>query len=220
MLIISKYLKSSDSGSMIIIMLYRSNQPAKYLTITLLVITVPNIAEAKKKCIGMNGVAEFCQNSKPLNASENRKEVQDSSALELYYSGGIISNSQTSLESKKQLEIESSANVKLTTDKDEQFSEVSESKLDQNEFYMKIRTRFQKLDFTTRKRVQKCLLFGTYLGDVDGLWGRKTFKAITNYEEDLNIKAAKESDQTFNKLKNIFSGKKHCKKMIMDIFKT
>ena len=213
-------LKFSESGGMIKNMLYRSNQPAKYLTITLLVISVPNIAEAKKQCIGMNGISGFCQNSKTLNASENFTEGQDSSALELYYSGGILSNSQKSIEPKKPLEIESSANVKLTTGKEEQFSEVSEPKFDPSEFYMKIRTRFRKLDLTKRKRVQKCLLFGAYLGDVDGLWGRKTFKAIANYEEDLNIKAAKEGDQTFNKLKNIFSGEKHCKKMILDIFKT
>ena len=201
-----------------IAILYRFNQPAKHLAVALLVTSVPNIAKAEKQCIKGNDNSKFCQDFRPLNTSNGLKETQNSSALALYYSGGILSNLQPGVEPKKQLETVNSANANLTVETDEQFSEISEPNLDTTEVYKKIRKRFQKLDLITRKKVQKCLLHGAYQGDVDGLWGRRTFEAIANYEEDLNIQIAEESSHTFKKLQNIFSGKKKCKRLVMNTF--
>ena len=71
--------------------LYRFNQPAKHLAVALLMTSMPNIAKAEKQCIKGNENSKFCQNFKPFNTSDNPKEIQNSSALALYYSGGILS---------------------------------------------------------------------------------------------------------------------------------
>ena len=198
--------------------LYRFNQPAKHLAMALLMTSMPNIAKAEKQCIKGNEDSKFCQDFKPLNTSDDLKKTQTSSSLALYYSGGILSGTLPSLELKEQLEIISLANAKLTADTDEKFSEISEPSLDTSEIYKEIRKRFRNLDLITRKKVQKCLLYGSYQGDVDGLWGRRTFEAIVNYEEDLNIQIAEEGAHTFKKLQNIFSGKKNCKRFVLDTF--
>ena len=201
-------------------MLYRFNQPAKHLAVALLVTSMPNIAKAEKQCIKGNENSKFCQNFKPLNTSDNPKGIQNSSALALYYSGGILSNLQPGVEPKKQLETVSSANANLTVETDEQFSEISEPNLDTSKLYNKIRKRFRNLDLIPRKKIQKCLLHGTYQGDVDGLWGPRTFEAIVNYEEDLNSQIIEEGGHTFKKIQEIFSGKKNCKRLVMDTFES
>ena len=203
-----------------IAMLYRFNQPAKHLAVALLVTSMPNISKAEKQCIKGNENSKFCQDFKPLNTSDNLKEIQNSSALALYYSGGILSNLQPSIEPIKQLETVSLANAKLTTDTDEQFSETSEPNLDTIELYNKIRKRFRNLDLISRKKIQRCLLHGAYQGDVDGLWGTRTFEAIVNYEEDLNTQIVEGGVHTFKKIQEIFSGKKNCKRLVMDTFES
>ena len=214
---ISKFRKAEG---IMIAMLYRLSQPAKYLAVALLVTSMPNISKAEKQCIKGNENSKFCQAFEPLNTSDNLKEIQNSSALALYYSGGILSDLQPSIEPKKQLETASVANAKLTLDTDEQFAEISESKLDTTDVYKKIRKRFRKLDLVSRKKIQKCLLHGAYQGDVDGLWGTRTFEAIVNYEEDLNSQIVEEGGHTFKKIQEIFSGKKNCKRLVMDTFES
>ncbi|MDB4197654.1 hypothetical protein N9777_05150 [Ascidiaceihabitans sp.] len=203
-----------------IAMLYRLNQPAKHLTLVLLMISIPNISKAEKQCIKGNENSKFCQYFIPLNTSDNLKEIQNSSALALYYSGGILSNLQPSVEPKKQLETVSLANTKLTVDTDEQFSETSEPNLNTTGLYRKIRKRFRNLDLISRKKIQKCLLHGSYQGNIDGLWGTRTFQAIVNYEDDLNTQSAEEGVHTFKKVQEFFSGVKNCKRLVMDTFES
>ena len=216
----AQILKLRKAEGIMIAMLYRFNQPAKHLAVALLVTLMPNISKAEKQCIKGNENSKFCQDFKPLNTSDNLKEIQNSSALALYYSGGILSNLQPSIEPKKKLETVSLANAKLTTDTDEQFSETSEPNLGTTELYNKIRKRFRNLDLISRKKIQKCLLHGAYQGDVDGLWGTRTFEAIVNYEEDLNTQIVEGGVHTFKKIQEIFSGKKNCKRLVMDTFES
>lgn len=203
-----------------IAMLYRLNQPAKHLTVALLMTSIPNISKAEKQCIKGNENSKFCQDFKPLNTSDNLKEIQNSSALELYYSGGILSNLQPNIEPKKQLETVSLANTKLTVDTDDQFSETSEPNLNTTGLYKKIRKRFRNLDLISRKKIQKCLLHGSYQGDIDGLWGARTFEAIVNYKDDLNTQSAEEGVHTFKKVQEFFSGVKNCKRLVTDTFES
>jgi len=214
----AQILKFSKAKDIMIAMLYGFNQLAKHLSIALLVTSMPNISKAENQCIKGNENPKFCQYFTTLNTSDNLKETHNSSALALYYSGSITSNLQPDTEPKKQLETVSLDNATLTVDTDEEFSEISEPNLDTTELYNKIGKQFRNLDLISRKKIQRCLLHGAYQGDVDGLWGKRTFEAIVNYEADLNTQNVEGRVHAFKKIQEIFSGRKNCKRLVANTF--
>jgi hypothetical protein len=93
-----------------------------------------------------------------------------------------------------------------------------ENGLKQNGLYNEISNQFRNFDISGRKKIQRCLRYGSYQGKIDGLWGNQTFDAIVSFDETSKLTMQVAEEHIFSKIKNIFSNKKFCRNLIADSF--
>ena len=142
----------------------------------------------------------------------------------LYYSGSILSNQSSSYEFSSPLEgknaVGSQTREALVEDSFRSNIPTSglENGLRQNELYNEISNQFRSFDTSGRKKIQRCLRYGSYQGKIDGLWGNQTFDAIVSFDETSKLAIQVTEEHIFSKLKNIFSNKKFCYNLIADSF--
>ena len=192
----------------------------KFVTIALLFSVNSSFVWAKAPCIVKSNANNSCI-SEQNHETKGRKKQQGSDAFaidQLYYSGGVLHNKtlgeqfilnqepnqSTAVEDKLAL------NNGISRDQNQGTSPESISN--------KIRGIFQNIDEVGRKSIQKCLRFGTYTTKIDGIWGQQTQNAISNFKNDANHLRQTDEANLFSKIKNVFSRKAACRKLLNDTF--
>ena len=192
----------------------------KFVTIALLLLVNSNYAWAKAPCIVDSNANNSCI-SEPSQGPKDKKRRQDSAALaidQLYYSGGVLHNKALGEQPTPNQELDQQ------TDVDEKLSLSEGPSKNQNQgaspgsIHSEIRKIFQEIDEVGRKSIQKCLRFGSYTTKIDGIWCQRTQNAISNFKNDANHLRQKDKPSLFSKIKNIFSRKAVCRRLLDDTF--
>ena len=193
---------------------------SKFVTIALLFLVNASCAWAKAPCV-VDGNANNSCISEQSQGPKDKKRRQDSAALaidQLYYSGGVLHNKALGERSTPNQELEQQ------TDVNEKFALSDGISKDQNQgtspdnTRSEIREIFQNIDEVGRKSIQKCLRFGSYTTKIDGIWGQQTQNAISNFKNDAEHITQKDKPSLFSKIKNIFSRKAVCRRLLDDTF--
>tara|TARA_B100000780_G_scaffold3268_1_gene2703 strand:- start:729 stop:1394 length:666 start_codon:yes stop_codon:yes gene_type:complete len=176
-------------------------------------------AEAKSSCQGEDGKTVPCHNMNAKN-NEPAQPVNDQFSLDaLYYSGSILQNElpQSRISATPQtintLEAELPVDQELGSDLRSPSAPTSET------LYSELSTKFQNFDNVGRKKIQRCLSYGSYEGKVDGRWGNQTFEAIIDFKSAAGDTYTDKSQGFLSKIKNVFSNKKVCYDLIDNVFK-
>lgn len=192
----------------------------KFVTIALLLAANSSFVWAKAPCIVESNANNSCVSEK-RGEPKVKKKQQGSEAFaidQLYYSGGVLHNKNLGEQFIPNQEIDQSTAV------DEELTLNDDISRDQNQgtsperISSEIRGIFQKIDEVGRKSIQKCLRFGTYTTKIDGIWGLQTHNAISNFKNDANHLRQKDEANLFSKIKNVFSRKAVCRKLLDDTF--
>jgi len=193
---------------------------SKFVTIALLFMVNSSSAWAKAPCIVDSNASNSCISEQSQGPKDKKKRL-DSAALaidQLYYSGGVLHNKASSEQSTPNQELEQ------PTDVDEKLALSESTSRNQNQgtspesIRSEIREIFQKNDEVGRKSIQKCLRFGSYTSKIDGIWGQRTLKAISDFKNNANHMRQKDKPSLFSKIKNIFSRKAICRRLLDDTF--
>ena len=193
---------------------------SKFVTIALLFLVNFNYAWANAPCVVDSNANNSCI-SVQSQGPKDKKRRRDSAALaidQLYYSGGVLHNKALGEQSLPNQELEQ------PTDVDEKLAISDGTSRNQNpgtspkSIRSEIREIFQRNDEVGRKSIQKCLRFGSYTSKIDGVWGQRTQNAINNFKNDANRLRQKNKLSLFSKIKNIFSRKAICRRLLDDTF--
>ena len=190
----------------------------------LLLVIFPISTLAKEQCAGPDGNGLVCHQETVDTIVVPSEKTKTFDITTLYYSGGILSNQSSSYGFSSSLEgknvVGSQIREALVEDSFKSNTPTSglANGLRQNELYNKISNQFRSFDISDRKRIQRCLRYGSYQGKIDGLWGNQTFDAIVSFDETSELTIQVTEEHLFSKLKNIFSNKKFCYNLIADSF--
>lgn len=190
----------------------------------LLMVIFPISTLAKEQCAGPDGNGLVCHQETVDTIVVPSEKTKTFDITTLYYSGGILSNQSSSYGFSSSLEgknvVGSQIREALVEDSFKSNTPTSglANGLRQNELYNKISNQFRSFDISDRKRIQRCLRYGSYQGKIDGLWGNQTFDAIVSFDETSELTIQVTEEHLFSKLKNIFSNKKFCYNLISDSF--
>ena len=190
----------------------------------LLMVIFPISTLAKEQCAGPDGNGLVCHQETVDTIVVPSEKTKTFDITTLYYSGGILSNQSSSYGFSSSLEVKnvvgSQIREALVEDSFKSNTPTSglANGLRQNELYNKISNQFRSFDISDRKRIQRCLRYGSYQGKIDGLWGNQTFDAIVSFDETSELTIQVTEEHLFSKLKNIFSNKKFCYNLISDSF--
>ena len=202
------YIKKDDSLTFYV----------KNIVITLLLVVHPFTISAQGNCVDQHGISAFCQEEKLTDVTEKLQKNEDVSVATLYYSGSILQNKVLINGFGTPLEMTNVTNAEpvdaLASDISTPISPVDEA----DDLYKKISGKFRNFDSGGRKKIQKCLRYGSYSAKVDGLWGDQTFDAIIDFQNAIKIAQKDDEQSVFSKLKNVFSNKNTCYDLINDIF--
>ena len=193
---------------------------SKFVGITLLILVNFSQVSAKAPCIVESNANNSCI-SEQSQGSKDTKRQQNSAdfAIDLlYYSGGVLHNKNIvrQLIPNKESDQPTVVDGKLTLN-DGITRNQNQDTIPEN-IISEIRGIFQNIDEVGRKSIQKCLRFGTYTTKIDGIWGKQTHNAINNFKNDANHLRQKGEANLFSKIKNIFSKKAVCHKLLDDTF--
>lgn len=187
--------------------------------VTLIVVAMPIIAEAKSACINTPENIQVCEDAVKDQRSLKPKNSSNLDTIQLYYSGSISYNGPFLDENSK---IKFSPNSEIpedpqnvpSTNKNEPATEKS---LD--DLYAATSSKFRSLSKDERKNVQRCLRHGSYSGKIDGLWGKQTFEAVLNIQKNRHYNSD-DTDEVniIAKIKNAFSKKDACYELISETF--
>ena len=192
--------------------------------LVLLMVIFPISTLAKEQCAGPDGNGLVCHQETVDTIVVPSEKTKTFDITTLYYSGGILSNQSSSYEFSSPLEgknaVGSQTREALVEDSFRSNIPTSglENGLRQNELYNEISNQFRSFDTSGRKKIQRCLRYGSYQGKSDGLWGNQTFDAIVSFDETSELTIQVTEEHLFSKLKNIFSNKKFCYNLISDSF--
>ena len=202
------YIKKDDSLTFYV----------KNIVITLLLVVHPLTISAQGNCVDQHSISAFCQEEKLTDVTEKLQKNEDVSVATLYYSGGILQNKVLINGFGTPLEMTNVTNAEpvdaLASDISTPISSVDEA----DGLYRKISGKFRNFDSEGRKKIQKCLRYGSYSAKVDGLWGDQTFDAIIDFQNAIKIAQKDDEQSVFSKLKNVFSNENACYDLINDIF--
>ena len=192
----------------------------KFVTIALLLAVNSSFVWAKGPCIVESNANNSCVSKKRAELKVKKKQQgSESFAIDqLYYSGGVLHNKNLGEQfiPNQELDQSTAADEKLTLNDD--ISRDQNQGTSPESISSEIRGIFQNIDEVGRKSIQKCLRFGTYTTKIDGIWGRQTHNAISNFKNDANHLRQKDGANLFSKIKNVFSRKAVCRKLLDDTF--
>ena len=204
-----------------------SNEPntllfyRKFITIALLLAVNSSFVWAKAPCIVESNANNSCVSEK-REVPKVRKKQQGSEAFaidQLYYSGGFLHNKNLDEQFIPNQEIDQSTSVDEKLTLNDGISRDQNQGTSPERISSEIRGIFQQIDEVGRKSIQKCLRFGTYTTKIDGIWGQQTYNAISNFKNDANHLKQKDEANLFSKIKNVFSRKAVCRKLLDDTFR-
>jgi hypothetical protein len=195
-----------------------SNFYVKNLVILILLTTLSSTTLANEQCAGQIGAPGSCKQAKPGNILESSQEKEDLSMTSLYYSGSILHNTSPINETISPLETTNVTSAETVETPNDELTHSSPLDLKEDQIYNKISKKFQQFDQEGRKKIQKCLRYGSYKGKVDGLWGNQTFASIIDFKGNSGFEQDYAEESVFSKIKNIFSNEKVCNELINDIF--
>ncbi len=194
---------------------------SRFATTALLLAVNPNFAWAKAPCITESSKDNSCvfEQSEEL---EDQNISQDSSAFaidHLYYSGGILHNKQWAKDTAPMRRLEKPADLAgMLVTKENAGTNLNEGTSSVS-IYSGTRGIFQNIDEVGRKSIQKCLRFGAYNTTIDGIWGQQTHNAISNFKNVAHqLRKQRDEPSLFSKIKNVFSRKAVCHKLLNDTF--
>ena len=196
-----------------------SNVLVRHIIRAILLITLASTASSKENCRDQSSASESCEQVETKSVQGNSQENENSSMINLYYSGSIIHNASTANEVISSLEMATITNAEsIQPPKDEI---IDHPPLDPGEdgLYNEIGKAFRQFDPLGRKKIQRCLRYGSYNGKVDGLWGNQTFDAIIDFKKPADFEQVEAEEGIFSKIKNVFSSEKACYELINDIFR-
>ena len=178
-----------------------------------------SFAEAKSSCQGEDDKTVPCHN---MNAKENvpAQPVNDQLPLDaLYYSGSILHNESPLGRISEAPQTIDTLEVELPEDQELESNVRSPSAPASETLYSELSRKFQNFDNVGRKKIQRCLSYGSYEAKVDGRWGNQTFEAIIDFKSATSDTYTAKSRGFLSKIKNVFSNRKVCYDLIDDIFK-
>ena len=193
----------------------------KFVTVTLLLAVNSSFVWAKAPCIvGSNANNPCISDQSHGPEGKKKQQARDAFAIDqLYYSGGVLHNKTLGEQSIPNQELDQLASV----DKKHALNDIISRRQNQGtspeSISSEFRGIFQKIDDVGRKSIQKCLKFGTYTTKIDGIWGQQTHNAISNFKNDANHPRQKDEANLFSKIKNVFSRKAACRKLLDDTFR-
>ena len=192
--------------------------------LVLLMVVFPISAPAKEQCAGPDDDGPVCHQETVDTIFVSTENTKSFDITKFYYSGSILSNQSSSYEFASLLEgkdvVGSQIREALVEDSFRSNTSTSgiENGLKQNGLYNEISNQFRNFDISGRKKIQRCLRYGSYQGKIDGLWGNQTFDAIVSFDETSKLTMQVAEEHIFSKIKNIFSNKKFCRNLIADSF--
>ena len=195
---------------------------SKCVTVALLFAVISNFAAAKAPCFVESNLKVSCVLEQRQGPSDKNK-WRDTNAFaidQLYYSGGVLHNKALDKQSTptEELEHPTGMDEKLMLNEDTSSNQSQGTSLESSS-NNKIRGIFQNISKAGRKSIQKCLQFGTYDAKVDGIWGQQTHKAISNFKNVAHqLRKQRDEPSLFSKIKNVFSRKAVCHKLLNDTF--
>ena len=190
----------------------------------LLMVIFPISTLAKEQCAGPDDDGPACHQETVDTIFVPTENAKSFDITKFYYSGSILSNQSSSYEFASLLEgkdvVGSQIREALVEDSFRSNTSTSglENGLKQNGLYNEISNQFRNFDISGRKKIQRCLRYGSYQGKIDGLWGNQTFDAIVSFDEASKLTMQVAEEHIFSKIKNIFSNKKFCRNLIADSF--
>ena len=193
---------------------------SKFVTIALLLLVKSSFAWASEPCIVDINANNSC-NSEQSQGPKSKKSQQDSDAFaidQLYYSGGVLHNKALSQQLTPNREQAQPIDVDEELALNDGISRDQIQRSNPESVSNEIREIFQKVDEMGRKSIQKCLRFGTYTTKIDGIWGQQTHNAISSFKNDANQMRQEDEASIFSKIKNVFSRKAICRKLLDDTF--
>mgnify|MGYP006077227519 FL=1 len=192
-----------------------SNFYVKHLVILLLLTTLASTTLANEQCTGQNVFSGSCKQPKPKNILENSLKKYDFSMTTLYYSGSILHNTSQINKIVSPVETTNAETVETVND---ELTLTSALDPKENQLYNEFSRKFRQFDPEGRKKIQKCLRYGSYRGEVDGLWGNQTFDSISDFKGTTGFGKADAEENLFLKIKSILSTEKACYKLVTSIF--
>ena len=192
----------------------------KFVTIALLFSVNSSFVWAKAPCIVKSNANNSCI-SEQNHETKGRKKQQGSDAFaidQLYYSGGVLHNKTLGEQFILNQEPNQSTAVEDKLALNNGISRDQNQGTSPERISSEIRGIFQQIDEVGRKSIQKCLRFGTYTTKIDGIWGQQTQNAISNFKNDANHLRQTDEANLFSKIKNVFSRKAACRKLLNDTF--
>ena len=190
-------------------------------TVTLLLAVNSSFVSAKTPCIVDNNANNYCM-SEQIHGPKVKKKQQggDTFAIDqLYYSGGVLHNKTLGEQFTPNQELNPPTAVDRKHALNDSISRSQNQGTSPESISGEIRVIFQNIDEVGRKSIQKCLKFGTYTTKIDGIWGQQTHNAISNFKKDANHLKQNDEANLFSKIKNVFSRKAFCQKLLNDTFK-
>jgi len=182
---------------------------------------VPALSEANSACTEAAKNFNLCLVDKMdqqllyLNKYPNVDETL------IYYSGSILYNGPT-LNKANTLTEQQDPSIQENTNNSNLISSAQPNTAENlKPVYDEIKRKFGALSDVERKNVQKCLRYGSYTGEIDGIWGNETFQAIKKFQIYSNNDSDNGSGDTsvIAKIKNLFSRKKSCYELVSKDFK-
>lgn len=192
----------------------------KSVITALLLIVNPNSALTKVQCIPEKNTANSCavEHSLKLESQSVSQNNNTSENDRLYYSGGVLHNRTSVIQSIPEARPQSSIDVGEEAELQKNITEAQRQVGTLAKEYSELRKIFQNMDDVGKKSVQQCLKFGNYNAKVDGIWGDKTFDAIKNFKNVSSHTEYEKEHTLFVKIKNMFSKKTMCYKLLNSIF--
>ena len=190
----------------------------KNFVILIFLTTLTSTTLANEQCAGQNGAPGSCKPAKPEKIRESSQDKEDLSMTTLYYSGSILHNTSPITETISPLETTNVTSAETVETPNDELTHSSPLDPKEDQIYNEISKKFQQFDQEGRKKIQKCLRYGSYRGKVDGLWGNQTFTSIINFKGNSGFEQDDAEESVFSKIKNIFSNEKVCNELINNIF--
>ena len=193
----------------------------KFVTITLLLAVNSSYVWAKAPCIMDSNANKPCISEQSHGPKGRKKRrASDTFAIDqLYYSGGVLHNKTSGKKLTPNQELDQPTAVDEKHALNNTILRIRNQGTSAESISSKIRRIFQNIDEVGRKSIQKCLRFGTYTTKIDGIWGQQTHNAINNFKNDANHLRQKDEANLFSKIKNVFSRKAVCRKLLDDTFR-
>ena len=191
---------------------------ARNLILTFSFAALPGLAVAKAHCLGEYGSIVPCQERENEAISSQSKIHKEYSATALYYSGSILHNKILLNEINPPQRPPSPTGFEASNDIVLEVETVATEATNGKDLYSEIGAKFKSLKKVQKKDIQKCLRYGSYTAKVDGIWGYKTFEAIIDFKNEIEIGNETQSDSVISKIKGVFSNKETCYEFINEIF--